>query len=856
MSQYTPMIKQYLQIKDQHKDCILFFRLGDFYEMFFEDAKTASRELDIVLTGRDGGCSERIPMCGVPYHSANNYIAKLIQNGYKVAICEQTEDPAKAVGIVKREVIRIITPGTVMDNDMLDEGSNNFLAAIIQYKKDIGFAYTDISTGIFRVTEFSGKNSEERLISEILRIQPAELLIVKPSSIAELLEFRIDLRNILLNEIVPENFSLKRSEEVLKTQLALPSLEALGIQDNIAAIQAAAAIISFLQENQKSELKHLKSLQVYSDNHYMGLDPYSRRNLELTSSLREGKKEGSLLGILDKCKTPMGKRALRNFIEQPLTNLDLIEKRLDAVEELVNNIALRNGISEILKHVYDLERLAGKLGSGLATPRDLIAIKKTLSVLPDLVSLCAEGQSELIWDFSQMDVMSEVYQMINAAIVEDAPLNIKEGGIIKTGFDEKIDELKSLSTEGNNYLLELERNEKEKTGIKYLKIGFNKIFGYYIEVSKSNVNLVPDYYIRKQTLVNTERYITPELKEYEQKILGAREKLFELEYQCFINLRTQLEKYITTMQETAALIGELDVFSDLAGIAYDFDYCRPQLCSDEVLEIKAGRHPVVENYLNSGRFVPNDLRLDKSKHRLAIITGPNMGGKSTYMRQAALIVIMAQMGSFVPAASAKIGLVDRVFTRVGAADDLSAGQSTFMVEMLELANIINNATAKSFIILDEIGRGTSTYDGLSIARAVSEYIHKYIKARTLFATHYHELTELAHEYEGIFNLSVSVREDGEKVTFLKKVLPGKADKSYGIHVASLSGLPKILIDRAKDILTGLETDKSNIAKPVIIQSSLFQDDDVIKQKLSQLDLDNLTPREALNILYEWKNEID
>jgi len=849
------MIKQYLQIKEQYKDCILFFRLGDFYEMFFEDARTASRVLDIVLTGRDGGGSERIPMCGVPYHSANNYIAKLIQSGYKVAICEQTEDPAQAVGIVKREVTRIITPGTVMDNDMLDEGSNNFLAAIFPYKKDIGFAYTDISTGIFKVTEFSGRDSEERLISEILRIQPAELLMVRPSSLTELLESRIDLKRILVEEIIPENFSVEAAEEILKNQLGLSSLAALGIQDNIAAVKAAAAIVSFLQENQKTELKHLKKLQVYSDNNYMGLDPYSRRNLELTSSLREGKKEGSLLGILDRCQTPMGKRTLRSFIEQPLTNQEVIEKRLDAVEELVNDIALRNGIIEILKQVYDLERLAGRLGSGLATPRDLMAIKKTLSVLPDLAALCAKGQSELIRRVADMDLMPEVYQLIEAAIVEDPPLNLKEGGIIKRGFDPTIDELKSLSSEGSNYLLELEQKEKEKTGIKYLKIGFNKIYGYYIEVSKSNVNLVPDYYIRKQTLVNTERYITPELKEYEEKILNAREKLFTLEYQCFIDLRTRLEKYVTTMQATAALVGELDVFADLAGIAYDLDYCRPRLCSEEVLEIKAGRHPVVENYLEGGRFVPNDLRLDEDKHRLAIITGPNMGGKSTYMRQAALIVIMAQMGSFVPAASARIGIVDRVFTRVGASDDLSAGQSTFMVEMLELANIINNATPKSFIILDEIGRGTSTYDGLSIARAVSEYLHKYIKARTLFATHYHELTELAQEYEGIFNLSVSVLEDGEKVTFLKKVLPGKADKSYGIHVAGLAGLPRVLIDRAKEILAGLERDKRDKPRPVMIQSSLFQEEDILKQKLLQLDLDSLTPREALNLLYEWKKEI-
>lgn len=850
------MIEQYLEIKRQNSDAILLFRLGDFYEMFFEDARTASRELEIVLTARDGG-AKKIPMCGVPYHSVNNYIIKLINRGYKVAICEQVEDPKKATGIVKREITRIITPGTVLDDLMLDESKNNYLAAIIEEKNILGLSYIDISTGDFCLTELNGNNAYVNLANEMDRIAPSECLVPKYSSFSL---WNIE-EEILLDEIDESALKLETAETVLKEQFNIESLDAFGLKGCSTGLKAAAAIVNFLFNTQKSKLKQVQKIRYYSSETYMELDQATRKNLELTVSIRDGKKEGTLLEVIDNCYTAMGKRNLRRWLEQPLLSLEKIEKRLDAVQELKDNLELREESKSLLGQVYDIERLAGKLGGGIATPRDLIALKKSLTVLPELKNLYGNCSSSLLQELAEMDKLDDIHNIIEISILEDAPLTLKEGGIIKNSYWAEIDELKKMSLDGKNWLLNFELSEKERTGIKHLKVGFNKVFGYYIEISKSNLSMVPAEYIRKQTLVNTERYITEELKKYENNILGARERLNELEYDCFLEIRNTLEKEILRIQETASALASIDTLNSLAQVAYDNDYIRPELSEDGDIDIKAGRHPVVEKYLKNTRFVPNDLKMNMDKLSFAIITGPNMGGKSTYMRQAAVIVIMAQMGSFVPADYAKLGIVDRVFTRVGAADDLSSGQSTFMVEMLELANIINNASSKSLLILDEIGRGTSTFDGLSIAQAVSEFIHDTVKAKTLFATHYHELTELADNYDRIYNLSVSVMESGESVSFLKKVLPGKADKSYGIHVARLAGLPKAVIQRADEILIELENEKNKVdnyknekQNCQVKQLNLFEEEqNYIIKELEKIDLDSISPKEALDTLYRWKS---
>jgi len=853
LAKYTPMIEQYLQVKKQHPDTILFFRLGDFYEMFFEDALLASRELEIVLTARDGG-DEKIPMCGIPYHAVNNYLPRLIAKGYKVAICEQVEDPKQAVGIVKREVTRIITPGTVLEEFMLDEGRNNYLAAIDIEGETVGFAYIDVSTGDFRLTEMQGKEALNELDSELQRVAPAECLLSPRSTDNSLWNEELAGKDIL--RTYPDgDISLEQARSALQEHFGPDYLENLNLQSYSLGIQAAAMIMNFLYTTQKSRLLHIDHLIPYQSSNYMELDAFTRRNLELTASLRTGKKEGSLLEVMDHCKTSMGKRNLRKWLEQPLMRSDTINQRLDGVDELLQNIHLRESCREQLNKIYDLERLAAKIGSSLVNARDLLSLKNSLAMLPEIKATLHDAQSELLKTIAELDPLEELVQLIEAAIDEEAGISIKEGGIIKLGYKTEIDELKALSTQGKNYLIEFENREKLKSGIKNLKVGYNRVFGYYIEISKSNMNLVPQDYIRKQTLVNTERYITEELKNYEDKILGAREKLFDLEYQTFLELRQRLEAYIPGIQAAAQAVADLDVLVSLAQQAYLHDYVRPQIIKDGKLDIKAGRHPVVEQSLRDSRFVPNDIRLDMQESRFAIITGPNMGGKSTYMRQAAIINIMAQIGSFVPADEARVSIVDRVFTRVGASDDLAAGQSTFMVEMVELANILNSATADSLIILDEIGRGTSTYDGLSIAQAVSEYIHDKIKARTLFATHYHELTALADTRAGLINLSVSVMESGETVSFLKKVLVGKADKSYGIHVAQLAGLPRNVVDRAYEILTGLEKEDIKLKGPAVEQISLFQEaPNEILLDLDRLEVDSLSPREALAILYKWKEQ--
>ncbi|CFX45638.1 DNA mismatch repair protein MutS, type 1 [Syntrophomonas zehnderi OL-4] len=854
MANYTPMIEQYLQIKREHHDSILFFRLGDFYEMFFEDAQLASRELEIVLTARDGG-AEKIPMCGIPYHAVNNYLPRLIAKGHKVAICEQVEDPKQAAGIVKREVTRIITPGTLLEEFMLDEEQNNYLAAIDVKGDLIGFAYIDISTGDFRITEMMGREARHELDSELRRVSPAECLISARATNNSLWNEDMSEQDILPTLYPEADMNWDDSLSILYNHFGFDAREQFGLQQYSIGIQAAAMIIHFLDSTQKSRLLHIDRLTGYHSSNYLELDAFTRRNLELTAGIRSGRKEGSLLDILDHCRTSMGKRNLRRWLEQPLMNINDINLRLDGVEELLRQIKLRETCREYLDQIYDLERLSAKIGSGLVNARDLLALKKSLAVLPELKESLAGCQSAILLDIAHLDPLTALVELVDAAIDEDAGLSVKEGGIIKTGYNPEIDELRNLSTQGANYLIELENREKLRSGIKNLKVGYNRVFGYYLEVSKANINLVPPDYIRKQTLVNSERYITDELKNYEHKILGAREKLFALEYQIFLEIRQRLEAFIPSIQASAQAVADLDVLVSLAQLAYLHDYVRPQLSLDGKLDIKAGRHPVVEQTLTDSRFVPNDIHLDMQENRFAIITGPNMGGKSTYMRQAALINILAQMGSFVPANEAQVSIVDRIFTRVGAADDLSAGQSTFMVEMVELANIIKFATPQSLIILDEIGRGTSTYDGLSIAQAVSEYIHDKIKARTLFATHYHELTALDESRSGLTNLSVSVMETGESVTFLKKVLPGKADKSYGIHVAQLAGLPRVVTDRAYEVLASLENEAFKPGRPLIEQISLFNEPpSEILEELDRLDVDSLSPREALSILYKWKEK--
>jgi len=849
---YTPMIEQYLGIKREHRDAILLFRLGDFYEMFFEDAQTASRELDIVLTARDGG-DVKIPMCGVPHHAANNYIARLISKGYKVAICDQVENPKQAVGIVKREVTKIITPGTILDDAMLDEGKNNYLAAVVDEDGLIGLAYIDVSTGAFAVTELSGPESKSSLDAELQRLEPAECLLPAGSSLDSLWQDSFTYQGMVITKVVEEAANCEEARQILLKHLGVVSLEGYGIEEYSAGIKAAGIILSFLNTTQKTSLNHIRGITAYQNHKFMELDSFTRRNLELTASLREGRKEGTLLAVVDHCRTPMGKRTLRKWLEQPLRDIKQINKRQEAVEELVNDMKLRQTSREILNKIYDLERLAGKLGSGIITPRDLLTLKHSLSVLPLLKEALSSCTSTYLEELASLNPLAEVYEIIEKAINEDAPLAVKEGGIIKEGYSEEIDELKLLGSEGKAWLVALENREKERTAIRTLKVGYNRVYGYYIEVSNASRNLIPPDYIRKQTLVNAERFITEELKIYEEKILGAREKLYELEYLCFLEIRDTLQQFIASIQKTADAVAKMDVLASLAQVAYLNDYVRPVLSRDGKIEIKSGRHPVVEKALQDARFVPNDINMDNDKSRFAIITGPNMGGKSTYLRQTAILVLMTQMGSFIPADDARIGIVDRIFTRVGASDDLTAGHSTFMVEMLELAKIINNASENSLVILDEIGRGTSTYDGLSIAQAASEYIHDKIGAKTLFATHYHELTRLADNRPGIYNLSVSVLESGDNVTFLKKVLPGKADKSYGIHVAKLAGIPSKVITRAYDILDSLEKDDNPRTKPIPEQMSLFgETSSPILEELEGLNVDSLSPREALQILYRWK----
>ena len=873
----SPMMVHYCQTKCAYKDSILFYRLGDFYEMFFEDAKTVSRELELTLTGKDCGLSERAPMCGIPYHAAETYINRLIDKGYKVAICEQVEDPKTAKGIVKREVTRIVTPGTNLNMQELDEGKNNYLMSIVCVGDHFGVSTADITTGDCYVTEI---DEERKLWDEINKFLPAEI-ICNDAFLVSGVDVD-DLRNRLhISVFALESwyFGDDLCKQTLLEHFKISSLEGLGLGDYDSGVIAAGSLFRYLLDTQKNTMEHMNKIIPYTTDRYMVIDSSSRRNLELVETLREKQKRGSLLWVLDKTKTAMGARMLRNFVEQPLIDAGAINERLDAVTELNMQAMLREEIREYLNPVYDLERLVSRISYRSANPRDLLAFKMSLEMIPHIKNLLANFTSPLLVRINeQMDGLEDLYTLLEASITEDPPLAVKEGGIIREGYNEQVDTYRNSKTQGKSWLAQLEAEEKEKTGIRNLKIKYNKVFGYYLEVTNSFKDLVPEYYTRKQTLTNAERYITPKLKELEDMILGAEDKLFALEYDLFCQVREKLAAQIPRIQETAKAIAQLDVYASLSVVAQRNNYVRPTVNTKGVIDIKNGRHPVVEKMINNDMFIANDTYLDNGSKRVSVITGPNMAGKSTYMRQTALIVLMAQIGSFVPAEKAKIGVVDRIFTRVGASDDLASGQSTFMVEMTEVANILRNATAKSLLILDEIGRGTSTFDGLSIAWAVIEHISntKLLGAKTLFATHYHELTELEGKIPGVNNYCIAVKERGDDIVFLRKIVKGGADKSYGIQVAKLAGVPDSVLDRAKELVDELvHTDitstfkdlaeNSRKTKPKAVhydevdleQISLFdtvQDQDIIEE-LKNLDITMLTPMDAMNTLYRLQNKL-
>lgn len=879
MAELTPMMQKYLETKETYPDCILFYRLGDFYEMFFEDAVTASRELEITLTGKSCGLEERAPMCGIPYHAVDGYLNKLVAKGYKVAICEQVEDPKQAKGLVKREVTRIVTPGTNLAPQALDETKNNYLMCIVYIADRYGISIADITTGDYFVTELE---DSAKLMDEIYKFMPSEIICNESFYMSGMdLE---DLRNrlgITIYSLDSWYFDDAICRKKLLEHFHVSSFAGLGLEDYDCGIISAGALLQYLIETQKNSLAQLTHITPYTTAKYMMLDSSTRRNLELAETLREKQKRGSLLWVLDKTKTAMGARLLRKYLEQPLIEKEEILKRLDAVEELKSMAISREEIREYLTPVYDLERLITRITYGSANPRDLTAFKTSLEMLPSLHYILEEMQSPLLTGIrGDLDTLEDLCMLIRDAIIDDPPLAMKEGGIIRDGYHEEVDTLRRAKSEGKDWLAKLEEEEREKTGIKTMKIKYNKVFGYYLEVTNSYKDMVPDYYTRKQTLANAERYITPELKELEDTILGAEDKLFALEYDLYSTVRDTIAGEVERIQKTAKAVAALDVFASLALVAERNNYVRPKINEKGTIDIKDGRHPVVEKMIPNDMFISNDTYLDDKKQRISIITGPNMAGKSTYMRQAALIVLMAQLGSFVPAASANIGLVDRIFTRVGASDDLASGQSTFMVEMTEVANILRNATSRSLLILDEIGRGTSTFDGLSIAWAVVEYISdtKLLGAKTLFATHYHELTELEGKIENVNNYCIAVKEKGDDIVFLRKIVKGGADKSYGIQVAKLAGVPDIVIDRAKEIVEELSeeditTRVSEIAvkdhdsrkKPKtkkydevdIAQMSLFdtvKDDDVLEE-LKNMDVGNLTPIDALNAIYRLQNKL-
>ncbi|HJA19646.1 MAG TPA: DNA mismatch repair protein MutS [Candidatus Mediterraneibacter ornithocaccae] len=873
------MMKQYMETKSQYQDCILFYRLGDFYEMFFDDALTASRELEITLTGKNCGQEERAPMCGVPYHAVESYLNKLVSKGYKVAICEQVEDPKTAKGIVKREVVRIVTPGTNLDTQALDESKNNYIMCIVYIADRYGVSVADITTGDYFVTEIE---DSARLMDEIYRFSPSEIICNEAFYMSGMdLDGMRDRLGITIYSLDAWYFDDAVCRQKLLDHFKVSSFVGLGLADYDCGVISAGALLQYLLETQKNDLSNLTHITPYTSGKFMMLDSSTRRNLELCETLREKQKRGSLLWVLDKTKTAMGARTLRKYIEQPLIDKKEIEKRLDAVQELKNQAISREELREYLSPVYDLERLIMKITYGSANPRDLTAFRTSLEMLPPIRYILQDMQCDLLRSImEELDPLEDLCTLITNAIREEPPIAMKEGNIIRDGYNEEVDKLRRAKSDGKDWLAKLENDEREKTGIKNLRIKYNKVFGYYLEVTNSYKDLVPEYYTRKQTLANAERYITPELKELEDMILGAEDKLYALEYELYTEVRETVAAEVERIQETAKAVAALDVFASLALVAERNNYVRPKINEKGVIDIKEGRHPVVERMIPNDMFIANDTYLDDKKHRISIITGPNMAGKSTYMRQTALIALMAQVGSFVPAKSANIGISDRIFTRVGASDDLASGQSTFMVEMTEVANILRNATSKSLLILDEIGRGTSTFDGLSIAWAVVEYISdsRLLGAKTLFATHYHELTELEGKIENVNNYCIAVKEKGDDIVFLRKIVKGGADKSYGIQVAKLAGVPDLVINRAKEIVEELSEgdittrvseiatkDKVSRKKPKvkkydevdIAQMSLFdtvKDDDVLEE-LKSLDVGNMTPIDALNTIYRLQNKL-
>lgn len=879
MAELTPMMKQYMETKSQYQDCILFYRLGDFYEMFFDDALTASRELEITLTGKNCGQEERAPMCGVPYHAVESYLNKLVSKGYKVAICEQVEDPKTARGIVKREVVRIVTPGTNLDTQALDESKNNYIMCIVYIADRYGVSVADITTGDYFVTEIE---DSAKLMDEIYRFSPSEIICNEAFYMSGMdLEGMKDRMGITIYSLDAWYFDDAVCRQKLLDHFKVSSFAGLGLADYDCGVISAGALLQYLLETQKNNLTNLTHITPYTSGKYMMLDSSTRRNLELCETLREKQKRGSLLWVLDKTKTAMGARTLRKYVEQPLIDRKEIERRLDAVQELKEQTISREEIREYLSPVYDLERLITKITYGTANPRDLTAFRTSLEMLPPIRYILQEMNCDLLKSImEELDPLEDLCSLITNAIREEPPIAMKEGNIIRDGYNEEVDKLRRAKSDGKDWLAKLENDEREKTGIKNLRIKYNKVFGYYLEVTNSYKDLVPEYYTRKQTLANAERYITPELKELEDMILGAEDKLYALEYEIYTDVRNTIAAEVERIQRTAKAVADLDVFASLSLVAERNNYVRPKINEKGIIDVKEGRHPVVERMIPNDMFIANDTYLDDRKHRVSIITGPNMAGKSTYMRQTALIALMAQTGSFVPASSANICISDRIFTRVGASDDLASGQSTFMVEMTEVANILRNATSKSLLILDEIGRGTSTFDGLSIAWAVVEYISdsRLLGAKTLFATHYHELTELEGKIDNVNNYCIAVKEKGDDIVFLRKIVKGGADKSYGIQVAKLAGVPDLVINRAKEIVEELSEEditnrvseiavKEKISKKKpkakkydevdIAQMSLFdtvKDDDVLEE-LKSLDVGNMTPIDALNTIYRLQNKL-
>lgn len=867
MAEFSPMMQRYLETKEEYKDCILFYRLGDFYEMFFEDAITASRELELTLTGKDCGQEERAPMCGIPHHAAEIYVSRLINKGYKVAICEQLEDPKTTKGIVKRGVIRVVTPGTLVESNMLEERKNNYIMSIYKTGIYFGISICDISTGEFYSAEIKDNNNFPILLDEIARYTPSELVInsMMANCLDEMNKIKERFENVYITKFNDKFFSEELNNVNLRFNVVDNNERKIeNLAEKKLALSSINALVQYIEDTQKTSLDHINKITIYNLSKYMALDINARRNLEITEKMRDKSKKGTLLWVLDKTSTSMGGRLLRRWLNDPLVDVDEINRRLNAVKELKDDIILRGEVIENLKKVYDIERLAGKMAYGNANARDMVTLKNSLFKLPEVKQILKNCKSDLLKGlYEKLDELQDIYQLIEKSIVEDPPMTIKDGGIIKLGYDEEIDKLKTAQTEGKTWLVQLEAEEKEKTGIKNLKIGFNKVFGYFIEVTKSYLDQVPDRFIRKQTLTNAERYITEDLKNLENQILGAEEKVVNLEYNAFVEIREEISKNVTRLQTTSEVISSLDVLTSFAQVAEDFNYCMPEVDSSGTIDIKNGRHPVIEKILGEGVFVENDTFLDKGDNRLSIITGPNMAGKSTYMRQVALITLMAQCGSFVPAESANIGVVDKIFTRVGASDDLSMGQSTFMVEMMEVATILKEATPNSLVILDEIGRGTSTYDGLSIAWAVAEYIADKQKcgAKTLFATHYHELTELENKIEGIKNYSIAVKEKGEDIIFLRKIVRGGTDESYGIHVARLAGVPKVVTQKANEILRSLEkknilTGKKQDKKQVEGQFDMYNYKLAeIAHEIDKVNLNELTPIDALNTLVRIKEKM-